>query len=329
MPANDFFHRIYGSGYKKIKDSPNASVYAYGTQEKETAQIIRYTPFYGVDVLFNDIRLNTAETDVEPEAGLEINYCKYGAFSCTMQDGTSVHLSAGDFSAHSLQNTHKKSAFPIGCYQGITVLIAPSFSAQKNLAPYFPHIDYTNVLQKLYTEDTPFLLKHSAFMQNSFAGLYTVPDNMMLPYLKIKMAELLSYLGTQNNNTPQQREFFNKTNCSIVKSIHRFMEAHPDIHLTHDELAEKFGIAKTTMKRCYKTLYGKTLYADLKHLRFTKAAEALRDSPATITDIAFRCGYASTAKFSDAFKKIYHLSPSEYRKMCVRMGKDGLNGKDI
>jgi len=96
-----------------------------------------------------------------------------------------------------------------------------------------------------------------------------------------------------------------------------------------DELAEKFGIAKTTMKRCYKTLYGTTIYADLKHLRFTKAAEALRDSPATITDIAFRCGYASTAKFSDAFKKIYHLSPSEYRKMCVRMGKDGLNGKDI
>ena len=85
MPANDLMHRIYGSGYKKIKDSPNASVYAYGTQEKETARIIRYTPFYGVDVLFNDIRLNTAETDVEPEAGLEINYCKYGAFSCTMQ----------------------------------------------------------------------------------------------------------------------------------------------------------------------------------------------------------------------------------------------------
>ena len=111
MPANDLMHRIYGSGYKKIKDSPNASVYAYGTQEKETARIIRYTPFYGVDVLFNDIRLNTAETDVEPEAGLEINYCKYGAFSCTMQDGTNVHLSAGDFSAHSLQNTHKNRHF--------------------------------------------------------------------------------------------------------------------------------------------------------------------------------------------------------------------------
>ena len=110
--------------------------------------------------------------------------------------------------------------------------------------------------------------------------------------------------------------------------------AHPEkiLQLVKNEtleLAEKFGIAKTTMKRCYKTLYGTTIYADLKHLRFTKAAEALRDSPATITDIAFRCGYASTAKFSDAFKKIYHLSPSEYRKMCVRMGKDGLNGKDI
>ena len=54
------------------------------------------------------------------------------------------------------------------------------------------------------------------------------------------------------------------------------MEAHPDVHLTHDELAEKFGIAKTTMKRCYESLYGKTVYADLKHLRFTKAVESLR-----------------------------------------------------
>ena len=173
-----------------------------------------------------------------------------------------------------------------------------------------------------------FLLQHSAFMQNSFAGLYTVPENMMLPYLKIKIAELLSYLGAQNISPHQRKEFFNKTNCGIVKSIRRFMEAHPDIHLTHDELAEKFGIAKTTMKRCYKTLYGKSIYADLKHLRFTKAVEALRNTPATITDIAFRSGYASTAKFSDAFKKIYNLSPSEYRKICVRMGKNGLNGKD-
>ena len=47
------------------------------------------------------------------------------------------------------------------------------------------------------------------------------------------------------------------------------MEAPPYVHLTHDELAEKFGIAKPTMKRCYESLYGKPIYADLKHLRFT------------------------------------------------------------
>lgn len=320
MPANDFFHRIYGSGYKKIKDSPNASVYAYGTSENGAARVIRYTPFLGVEVLFNDIHLSTAQTDAEPEAGLEINYCKYGAFSCTMRNGANVHLSAGDFSVQSLENTHKKSVFPIGCYQGITVLIRPSFSAQKNLAPYFPDCGYIELFQNFCTKDSLFLLQHSAFIQNSFAGLYTVPDNMMLPYLKIKIAELLLYLGTQNDRTHQRKEFFNKTNCDIVRSIRRFMEAHSDIHLTHDELAERFGIAKTTMKRCYKTLYGKSIYADLKHLRFTKAAEALRSTSETITDIAFRSGYASTAKFSDAFKKIYNLSPSEYRKMCVRMG---------
>jgi len=48
------------------------------------------------------------------------------------------------------------------------------------------------------------------------------------------------------------------------------MEAHPDVHVTHDELAEKFGIAKTTMKRCLEEALRKVRLEDIRpHSAFT------------------------------------------------------------
>ena len=48
------------------------------------------------------------------------------------------------------------------------------------------------------------------------------------------------------------------------------MEAHPDVHLTHDELAEKFGIAKATMKRCLEEALRKVRLEDIRpHSAFT------------------------------------------------------------
>lgn len=111
MPPNDFFHRIYGSGYKKIKDLPNASVYAYGIPANGAAWVIRYTPFFDVEVLLNDIHLNTAQMYAELETNLEINYCRYGSFSCTMRDGSNVHLSAvGCRLGNRLMKKHLKKA---------------------------------------------------------------------------------------------------------------------------------------------------------------------------------------------------------------------------
>lgn len=48
--------------------------------------------------------------------------------------------------------------------------------------------------------------------------------------------------------------------------------------------------------------------------RMTEAAKALINSEETVTDIAMRYSYQSPEAFNRAFKRIWNMNPSEYRK---------------
>jgi AraC-like DNA-binding protein len=40
----------------------------------------------------------------------------------------------------------------------------------------------------------------------------------------------------------------------------------------------------------------------------------LEDEEATIVDVSLRCGFENVNTFSTAFKRVYHLSPTEFRR---------------
>ena len=44
------------------------------------------------------------------------------------------------------------------------------------------------------------------------------------------------------------------------------------------------------------------------------AAALLKNSDKSITEIAADVGYSNVSKFGEAFKKMYQISPKEYRK---------------
>ena len=45
-----------------------------------------------------------------------------------------------------------------------------------------------------------------------------------------------------------------------------------------------------------------------------KAVELLREKGLSVSEIGGRVGYDSAGKFTGAFKKVMHLTPSEYRR---------------
>lgn len=53
----------------------------------------------------------------------------------------------------------------------------------------------------------------------------------------------------------------------------------------------------------------------MKEYRVHRAMKLLRETDATIADIAAKVGYETQGKFSKAFKDVVQVLPTEYRKM--------------
>lgn len=100
-----------------------------------------------------------------------------------------------------------------------------------------------------------------------------------------------------------------------VKAIQAFLAAHMDESHTQQALAARFDIPLTTMKRCFKSVFGASMGDWLTQYRMNQAAVLLRTSKnLSVVEIAGRVGYGSPSKFAIVFRKVMGMSPTEYRR---------------
>jgi AraC-like DNA-binding protein len=107
---------------------------------------------------------------------------------------------------------------------------------------------------------------------------------------------------------------FRKTQVDTIKAIERFMTARPENHYTQEELSARFKISLTSMKRCFKGVYGSSIYTYMRTWRMNAAAVMLRETNESVITIAGELGYDNASKFSSAFQDVMGKTPSEYRK---------------
>jgi AraC family L-rhamnose operon transcriptional activator RhaR/AraC family L-rhamnose operon regulatory protein RhaS len=84
--------------------------------------------------------------------------------------------------------------------------------------------------------------------------------------------------------------------------------------ITLDDLAKKAQFSKRHFQRIFQECMGCSPIDHLLNIRIQKAADLLRHSDRTITDIAFDCGFTDSNYFTRQFRKTTEHSPSEYRK---------------
>jgi len=81
-----------------------------------------------------------------------------------------------------------------------------------------------------------------------------------------------------------------------------------------DQLAQEAGMSHARLNRCFRTAYGKTVFAWLRDYRLERACHHLRRDADSITDIAFLCGFSSSSHFAAAFRQRFGCCPAEYRR---------------
>lgn len=113
---------------------------------------------------------------------------------------------------------------------------------------------------------------------------------------------------------PEQVDTTQDSPEEVACTVHSYLMEHLNERIKIEELSRQFLINTTTLKQAFKTVYGTSIGAHMKVHRMERAAKLLRETNDSIALIAKRVGYESQSRFTAAFKEIYNIRPTEYRK---------------
>src|SRR6202166_4060474 len=108
-----------------------------------------------------------------------------------------------------------------------------------------------------------------------------------------------------------------QANSEYTQRINRvidYLRGHLDRQVKLEELAKVACFSEFHFHRIFSAVSGETVSNFTNRVRLEKAARLLRFSNQSLTDIAFDCGFSSSATFSRAFRSSYDTSPSQFRK---------------
>ncbi|AQR66386.1 hypothetical protein BXU06_16035 [Aquaspirillum sp. LM1] len=106
---------------------------------------------------------------------------------------------------------------------------------------------------------------------------------------------------------------------SMVLQIRRHIDAHlSDPALGADQVAARFALSRATLYRLFEPLGGVADYIRARRLRRAFFALRARElANLRISEIAQRCGFASMATFTRAFKAAYGITPAALRSVSA------------
>ena len=322
---------LQGEAAQTIIQGKNCSVYK---MENETGEgvITRYPVFPGIELLYDDIHMSCGVAHREdPRADLlEINHCRLGRFECEFSDGSAVYLGEGDLAVNVMTNRTRETWFPLSHYHGITIAVdipvADRVLRQVSEAlGEGMYCDLFAMRDRLCARNSCFIMRATESIQHIFSELYHAPENLRAGYFKLKVMELFLFLGSPEITTRgEERPYVDRTQVEQIKSVRQYLVEHLDRRITLQMLSQTFSFPLTSMKKCFKEVYGTTINAYLQAYRMHTAAGLLRETKLDVTEIAGRVGYQNASKFSEVFRQHTGHTPTEYRKTFCLIGADSV-----
>jgi AraC-like DNA-binding protein len=100
-----------------------------------------------------------------------------------------------------------------------------------------------------------------------------------------------------------------------VARVLRYLESAYDDPVSPSTLARKAGMTAARFARIIKRIHGISPMQLITKTRITVGCRLLRDTDASIAQIALDCGFADHSAFTRAFRAVTGMSPSEYRRL--------------
>ena len=102
----------------------------------------------------------------------------------------------------------------------------------------------------------------------------------------------------------------------MEEEIFDFVEEHiGDWTLNAEAVAHRFAISERKVQSIARQTGEASFSAYLQRRRMLHAAQLLVETTLPVSDIGIQSGYNTASTFFKAFKRMYGISPSEYRSL--------------
>ena len=280
----------------------------------------RHTVFDGIDLMFLDVKQETIQFYAKSHTKMfAINHCEEGRIECKFTSGEYLYMGPGDMSIgwHIHADYQHENYFPTKLFKGIVLLVDVE-KAQPVLDALVTEarIDLTQLANR-FCEHSDFgmMMEETESVRQIFSSLYKVPDQIKGHYFKLKVIEIFLLLSVISTTNHEKRSSYRKQQVDIVKAVNEYISTQFMKRITIDSLSDQFDIPTSTLKRCFKGVYGTTIHHYLKECRINAAKHLLQESDQSILEIANAVGYENGSKFTSAFKEATGVTPSAYRKV--------------
>ena len=197
-----------------------------------------------------------------------------------------------------------------------------------------PRMDGFKFCEKLKTDERTshipvILLTAKAAMQDKIDGYETGADDyIMKPFepdeLRARIKNLIEQrkrihehfkkhglFGIEEKNiTPVDKKFLHKVFDLITQNV-------SDSSLNVESLTENLAVSRSVLQRKILSLVGETPGELIRRIRLKKAVSLIEQNFGNLSEIALEVGFNNPAYFSEAFKKQYGLSPSQYQQKFI------------
>ena len=162
-----------------------------------------------------------------------------------------------------------------------------------------------SIATKLYQDDHCFVRK-TASLSYLFAALLKESSSE---------SERSALIGQIFDEIVSEAIFNGDQKKSFNDRILRYISEHYKEHLDLQQLANHFYLSQNQIIRIIRARTGYTPHEYLVHFRLSKACELLQGTQVPIGEIGRAVGYDNNSHFSATFRKIYGLTPAEYRAL--------------
>ena len=308
------FDEILISDYL-IKDEGSKKIIEFGENAKYGI-METYSIFPGVIISYIDMNVDDmtdvfSESNISPRM-LEINHCSEGRYAYQVGDDSIIYFGKGDLCISISDVTKTISDFPLGYYRGLEIFMDVDV-ANNHIKKLLPDFDLIEFYENLEQNKGYVLVRANERIDHVIGELYDVDDRIKEPYYKLKCIELLLFFSiTEFKN--ESRISLSKKQSDIIEMVKEDLTSNLDMKITIDGLSEKYGISKTTLKNCFKEVYGKPIYKWRKEYKLDYACRLIEEDEYLLSEISEMVGYSSPSKFAQAFKEYFGCTPSEYKK---------------